>query len=176
MPSRWLHRLPLVAASSRSTSPSVRYSRVRRSILGRRRGVIVRFSAVGVIIRRWDLAKVFILFGGCCSDDGHFPNSITLGGSRPQSASNEIDPPGVHGQAGVSRAPRHGPKKCSSTFRSVNQFLSQWRSYRDGRLVLPILPANRTSAANSKTTRTRHEPRAVVSSTLALNAIHDGEC
>src|SRR6516225_8310332 len=80
--SRCDHRLPLVALSSRSTSAVVRYSRVRRSALGRRVGVTVLFSAVGVISRRWDLAKVFTLFGGCCSDDGHFSNSVTPGGSR----------------------------------------------------------------------------------------------
>src|SRR5262249_47384323 len=37
------HRFPLVALISRSTSASVRYSRVRRSAFGRRFGVTVRF-------------------------------------------------------------------------------------------------------------------------------------
>jgi len=62
--SRWPQRLPLVAFSSRSTSASVRYSRVRRSALGRRLGVTVRFLAAVVISRRWELAKVFTLFRG----------------------------------------------------------------------------------------------------------------
>jgi hypothetical protein len=91
--------------------------------------VTVRFSAVGVISWRWDLAKVFTLFGGCCSDDGHFSNSVTPGGSRPQSASNEIDPRGCMDRRGVSRAPRHGSKICRSTGRRVNKSLrrSRWR-------------------------------------------------
>src|SRR5262249_11126894 len=48
-----------VALSRRSSSASVRYSRVRRSALGRRLGVTVRFTVAGVTSRRRDLAKVF---------------------------------------------------------------------------------------------------------------------
>jgi hypothetical protein len=45
--SRWPQRLPLTTFCSRSTSPSVRYSRVRSWAFLRRRGVTVRFLAVG---------------------------------------------------------------------------------------------------------------------------------
>src|SRR5471032_656339 len=48
-------RFPLVALSKRSTSASVRYSRVRRSALGRRVGVTVRFTVAGVTSLRCDL-------------------------------------------------------------------------------------------------------------------------
>src|ERR1022692_3864982 len=54
--SRWPQRLPLAAAISRSTSASVRYSRVRRSALGRRLGVTVRFTVAGLTSLRCDLA------------------------------------------------------------------------------------------------------------------------
>jgi hypothetical protein len=56
--SRWAHRFPLVALSNRSSSASVRYSRVRRSALGRRVGTTVRFSVAGVTSFRCDLTKV----------------------------------------------------------------------------------------------------------------------
>jgi hypothetical protein len=57
--SRWPHRFPLVAFSSRSTSASVRYSRVRRSPLGGRLGVTVRFTVVGLTSFRCDFATTF---------------------------------------------------------------------------------------------------------------------
>ena len=60
MASRCAQRLFLVAPSSRSTSVSVRYSRVRKSALERRRGVTVRFSVAGVTGRRRDLVNVFV--------------------------------------------------------------------------------------------------------------------
>ena len=51
--------LPLVALSKRSTSASVRYSRVRRSALGRRVGVTVRFTVPGATSFRCDFAMRF---------------------------------------------------------------------------------------------------------------------
>src|ERR1019366_3676528 len=59
--SLWPHRLPLAAVSRRSTSVSVRYSRVRRSALGARLGVTVRFTVAGVTSLRCDLAMGFVL-------------------------------------------------------------------------------------------------------------------
>src|SRR5450759_3375121 len=59
--SLWPHRLPLAAVSRRSTSVSVRYSRVRRSALGARLGVTVRFTVAGVTSLRCDLAMCFAL-------------------------------------------------------------------------------------------------------------------
>src|ERR1019366_739511 len=59
--SLWPHRLPLAAVSKRSTSVSVRYSRVRRSALGARLGVTVRFTVAGVTSLRCDLAMGFAL-------------------------------------------------------------------------------------------------------------------
>src|ERR1035441_6165744 len=59
--SLWPHRLPLAAVSRRSTSVSVRYSRVRRSALGARLGVTVRFTVAGVTSLRCDLAMGFAL-------------------------------------------------------------------------------------------------------------------
>src|ERR1035437_5232841 len=59
--SRWPQRLPLAASISRSTSASVRYSRVRRSALGVRLGVTVRFLMAGVTSLRCDLAMGFAL-------------------------------------------------------------------------------------------------------------------
>ena len=47
MASRWPWRLPLAASIRRSTSASVRCSRVRKSRLGRRLGVTVRFTVAG---------------------------------------------------------------------------------------------------------------------------------
>ena len=61
MASRWPQRLPLAAFISRSTSASVRYSRVRRSALGGRLGMTVRFTVVGVTSFRCDFAMVFSL-------------------------------------------------------------------------------------------------------------------
>src|ERR1017187_6752445 len=57
----WPHRLPFAAVSKRSTSVSVRYSRVRRSALGARLGVTVRFTVAGVTSLRCDLAMWFNL-------------------------------------------------------------------------------------------------------------------
>src|SRR5664280_2719231 len=59
--SLWPHRLPFAAVSKRSTSVSVRYSRVRRSALGPRLGVTVRFTVAGVTSLRCDLAMGFAL-------------------------------------------------------------------------------------------------------------------
>jgi hypothetical protein len=59
--SLWPHRFLLAAAISRSTSASVRYSRVRRSALGARLGVTVRFTVAGVTSLRCDLAMGFAL-------------------------------------------------------------------------------------------------------------------
>src|ERR1019366_6899617 len=59
--SRCPQRLLLATAISRSTSASVRYSRVRRSALGARLGVTVRFTVAGVISLRCDLAMGFAL-------------------------------------------------------------------------------------------------------------------
>jgi hypothetical protein len=59
VPSRWDHLLALVALSIRSTSASVRYSRVRRSMLGRRVGRTVRFTVVGDTSLRCDFAMCF---------------------------------------------------------------------------------------------------------------------
>ena len=47
MPSRWPWRLPLAVSISFSTSRSVRCSRGRSSLLGRRVGVTVRFTVAG---------------------------------------------------------------------------------------------------------------------------------
>src|SRR5450759_2729237 len=57
----WPHLLPFAAISKRSTSASVRYSRVRRSALGARLGVTVRFTVAGVTSLRCDLAMWFAL-------------------------------------------------------------------------------------------------------------------
>jgi hypothetical protein len=54
--SLWPFRLALAASISRSTSRSVRCSRVRNSAFGRRRGVTVRFSLVGDTSRSFDFA------------------------------------------------------------------------------------------------------------------------
>src|ERR1035437_9358292 len=55
--SRCPYRLSLAAFVRRSTSASVRYSRVRHSAFGRRRGVTtVRISVVGATSLRCDLA------------------------------------------------------------------------------------------------------------------------
>src|ERR1039458_2374040 len=59
--SLWPQRLPLAASISRSTSASVRYSRVRRSALGPRLGVTVRFMVAGFTSLRCDLAMDFVL-------------------------------------------------------------------------------------------------------------------
>src|SRR5665811_186044 len=59
--SLWPHRLPLAAVSKRFTSASVRYSRVRRSALGARLGVTVRFVVAGVTSLRCELAMGFAL-------------------------------------------------------------------------------------------------------------------
>src|ERR1019366_1101547 len=59
--SLWPQRLPLAATISRSTSASVRYSRVRKSLLGSRLGVTVRFTVAGVTSLRCDFAIVFTL-------------------------------------------------------------------------------------------------------------------
>src|SRR5665811_2392957 len=59
--SLWPHRLPLAAVSKRFTSASVRYSRVRRSALGSRLGVTVRFVVAGVTSLRCELAMGFAL-------------------------------------------------------------------------------------------------------------------
>src|SRR5664280_2274388 len=59
--SLWPHRLPFAAVSKRSTSASVRYARVRRSALGTRLGVTVRFTVAGVTSLRCDLAMGFAL-------------------------------------------------------------------------------------------------------------------
>lgn len=53
--------MPLAAAISRSTSASVRYSLVRRSALGSRLGVTVRFTVAGVSSFRCDLLMCFAL-------------------------------------------------------------------------------------------------------------------
>ena len=47
MLSRWPQRFLIAAFIRRSTSASVRYSRVRRSAFGRRRGLTVRFTVAG---------------------------------------------------------------------------------------------------------------------------------
>jgi len=57
--SRWPWRLLAAAFMSRSTSASVRYSRVRRSPLRRRLGVTVRFLMAGETSLRCDLAIGF---------------------------------------------------------------------------------------------------------------------
>jgi hypothetical protein len=54
--SRCPWRLALAASISRSTSRSVRCSRVRNSAFGRRRGTTVRFSWVGDTNRSFDFA------------------------------------------------------------------------------------------------------------------------
>ena len=59
MASRWPCRLPLAASISRSTSASVRCSRVRRSAFGRRRGITVRFTEAGVTSLRCDFGIGF---------------------------------------------------------------------------------------------------------------------
>src|SRR5450830_1737577 len=59
--SLWPHRLPLASVSRRSTSASVKYSRVRRWALGARLGVTVRFTVAGVTSLRCDLAMCFAL-------------------------------------------------------------------------------------------------------------------
>ena len=59
MASRWPQRFPLAAAISRSTSASVRYSRVRSLALGSRVGVTVRFTVAGVTSLRCDLVMCF---------------------------------------------------------------------------------------------------------------------
>jgi len=58
--SRWAHRLPLVALSRRSTGLRQLFAGAQVGI-GRRRGVTVRFSVVGVSSRRRDFANVFAL-------------------------------------------------------------------------------------------------------------------
>ena len=61
---------------SRSTSASVRYSRVRSSALGRRVGVTVRFSVAGVTSLRCDFAMVFQPpLRSNCSYNGPITNS-----------------------------------------------------------------------------------------------------
>ena len=64
MASRWPQRFLPAALISFSTSVSVRYSRVRSSAFGRRRGVTVRFSVAGATIRRRGFIRVFVLAGG----------------------------------------------------------------------------------------------------------------
>ena len=59
MASRCPQRFFLAAAISRSTSASVRCSRVRSLALGRRLGVTVRFTVAGVTSFRCDLRHVF---------------------------------------------------------------------------------------------------------------------
>src|SRR6516162_9234510 len=57
----------------------------------------------------------------------------------------KIHPPGVHGQAGVSRATTYGSKFCSPQISRVNKFL------RTVQAALPchcFLAVNRTSARN----------------------------
>jgi hypothetical protein len=54
--SRCPWRLALAASIRRSTSRSVRCSRVRNSAFGRRRGATVRFSLVGDTNRSFDFA------------------------------------------------------------------------------------------------------------------------
>jgi hypothetical protein len=54
-------RLPLAASMRRSTSASVRCSRVRKSRLGRRLGATVRFTVAGVTSFRCSFAMIFAL-------------------------------------------------------------------------------------------------------------------
>src|SRR6516225_3548727 len=61
--SRCPQRLRLAAFIRRSTSASVRYSRVRRSPLGSRVGLTVRLTVAGVTSFRCDLAIRFLLLG-----------------------------------------------------------------------------------------------------------------
>lgn len=61
MASRWPQRFRLAAAINRSTSASVRNSRVRSLPLGSRLGVTVRFTVAGVTSLRCDLAMCFTL-------------------------------------------------------------------------------------------------------------------
>ena len=61
MASRWPHRFFLAAFISRSTSASVRYSRVRRVALGGRVGLTVRFTVAGETSLRCGLAMRCVL-------------------------------------------------------------------------------------------------------------------
>jgi hypothetical protein len=80
--------LPLAAAMSRSTSASVRCSRVRRSPLGRLLGVTVRFTVAGVTSRKRVFAMCLALPAWITvrimpSSNGHQP----FGGLRNDPAS-----------------------------------------------------------------------------------------
>src|SRR5512139_1765686 len=74
--SRCPHRFLVAAFISRSTSASVRYSRVRRSALGSRLGLTVRFTVAGVTGLRCRLVMRFALPGVTdCSDNGRNTHS-----------------------------------------------------------------------------------------------------
>ena len=79
MASRWPHRFFLAAVISRSTSASVRYSRVRRSALGGRVGVTVRFTVAGVTSLRCDFAMALRppRPNDCSYNDSFFGQCIT---------------------------------------------------------------------------------------------------
>jgi hypothetical protein len=76
--SRWPHRLPLVASTSRSTSASVRYSRVRRSPLGRLLGITVRKTGDQPQARFRDM------FGHPCLDNCSYNAPYPHSWSRPE--------------------------------------------------------------------------------------------
>src|SRR6516165_297314 len=129
--SRCDHRLPLVALISRSTSAVVRYSRVRRSALGRRVGVTVCFSGAGVISRRCDLAKVFaFLRRASVRTMGIFRTALPLAGRAVPGAphSNGARPtssPGGAWTGGGSRARRDVCRKyLGAIFGSVDEVLT----------------------------------------------------
>src|SRR5450759_3350500 len=100
--SLWPHRLPLAAVSRRSTSVSVRYSRVRRSALGARLGVTVRFTVAGLTNLRCDLAMCFALPALTTVRTKALLRTVAPGRANARLARRAGRPSPHHGQAPVS--------------------------------------------------------------------------
>src|SRR5262245_60532097 len=77
--SRCPQRFFLAAFISRSTSASVRYSRVRNSLFGGRLGLTVRFTVAGATSLRCRLAMRCTLLPNDYSYNAHFTNSRQRG-------------------------------------------------------------------------------------------------
>src|ERR1039458_2624755 len=115
--SLWPHRLPFTAVIKRSTSVSVRYSRVRRSALGARLGVTVRFTVAGVTSLRCDLAMGFAFPVLTTVRTRPLLRTVASGRANARLARQAGRPSPQHGQAGGCRWPKDvsrkylGPKK-----------------------------------------------------------------
>ena len=121
MASLWPQRLPFAAVSKRSTSASVRYSRVRRSALGTRLGVTVRFTVAGVTSLRCDLAMGFALPVLTTVRTKPLLRIVASGRANARLPNGLGDPPPDAGQAGGPRT-RRGVPEISRTKKPFLRF------------------------------------------------------